>query len=99
MKKEIAAYYKNAIRSKKFALDLFNMILGIAIIILTVFAFSGNYTAALFPLIFFLGFVLTLLNALISIKEKGASGIMFLITAIIFLAMSILCLLSLNHIL
>lgn len=97
MRKEVAAYYKNAISSKKFLLDLISMILGIAVIILTVLAFSGEYTTALFPLIFLLGFVLTLLNSWKLMKERKALGIVFFVSSIIFLAMSVICLVFLNN--
>ncbi len=86
MKKEVRAYYKSVMSSRNFRIDLVNLILGVLILALTVFVFTIENMLFLFPLIFFLGAVMTTLNAIKTIKRNKLFGIFFMAFGIILLA-------------
>ncbi len=87
MKKETRTYFKNAVQAQGFAIDLINMIAGIAIIVLAVLALSGKESEMhLFPVIFILGAVLTCLNAVKMMKQNKLMGIFFILFSVVLLA-------------
>ena len=88
MKKEIKVYFKNAVQARGFVIDVINMFLGIAIIVIAVIALSGGENEIyLFPVIFVLGTVLACLNAVKMLKQQNRLlGIFFLIFTGILLA-------------
>lgn len=90
MKKEVLVYYKSVMRSGNFKIDFVNLILGILILSLTVFVFTIGNMRFLFPLIFFMGAVMTTLNAIKTMKRNKLIGTFFMVFGIVLLAATLL---------
>ena len=98
MKKETRLYFKNAVQSKGFAIDVVNMILGIAVIVVAVLALTGGDDELyLFPCIFVLGAVMSGLNSLKMMKQNKVFGIFFAVFAVVLAAECVFSFLVLFH--
>ena len=86
MKKEARTYYKSVMKSGDFKIDLINLILGILIFVLAVFAFTVENMLFLFPIIFLLGAIMTTLNAIKVMKNNKLFGFLFMVFGIVLLA-------------
>ncbi len=86
MKKETRTYFKNVVRTTGFAIDVINMILGVAIIVFAVIALSGGEDRMdLFPLVFVLGAILSGLNAYKIMRQNKLFGVFFAAFGILLL--------------
>ena len=77
MNKRFLVYKQNILKQEHFFLDVVNLILGTAIIVVTVLAFFGEGGAYMHALIFFLGGILMLLNTIKNVRRKSLLGVKF----------------------
>lgn len=83
MSKRFQVYKQNILKQEHFFLDVINLVLGMAIIVLTVFAFFGDGSAYIHALIFFLGGILMLLNTIKNVRRKSLLGVSFAIFTVL----------------
>ncbi len=89
MKKETRAYIKNTIKNDFFVIDLVNLILGIAILVLAVLSVIDGTKVIMFSMVFIFGAVLMVLNFYKGLKKKSALTIPFGICALIMVAAAV----------
>lgn len=71
MKKETKAYIANVVKSNFFLVDLINVILGVAILVLAFFSILEGGQIILLQFVFLLGMILMILNCYKSIRKKS----------------------------
>ena len=88
MNTEIFEYFKKLSQKENFLINFINSILGIAIIILAVLGLADGVTVVTYALMFGFGAIMLLLNFVKKVKTKGLLKWIFLISAIVFAALS-----------
>ncbi|MBP5384370.1 MAG: hypothetical protein J6Y57_05285 [Lachnospiraceae bacterium] len=83
MNKKIQAYKKNMLKQEFFLLDVTNLILGIAIIVVTVLALMGEGGALMHSLVFLLGGIMMLLNTIKNVRRQSLLAVTFAVFTIL----------------
>ncbi len=83
-------------RNKNMLIDFINMFLGIAIIVIAVSAFSSaTFSLSKFPIIFFLGTILLILNTIKTFPKNKLLGVLFGTLSLVMAVALILSLIAL----
>ncbi|MDO4967091.1 MAG: hypothetical protein Q4E51_10360 [Lachnospiraceae bacterium] len=91
MKKESRSYVLNIMKSEYFIIDLINMVIGIAVLVLAVFAFIKGAMET-FGVVFILGCAMSIFNMIKCIMRKSAMGIIVFsgLTVAMFVMVSVI---------
>ncbi len=86
MKKETKAYIKNVVKNEFIFIDLINVVLGIAILVLAALSLFDSGSMLRFAIMFTLGTVLMALNGYKCLRKRSVLGVIYgifmLVTAV-----------------
>ena len=83
MGKRFQVYKQNMLKQEYFVLDVVNLILGTAIIVLTALTLFGQGGVYIHALIFLLGGILMLLNTIKNMRRKSLLGVTFAVFTVL----------------
>jgi len=90
MKKETKAYIKNVVKNEFFFVDLINVILGIAILVLAALSLFDSDSMLRFAIVFILGTVLMALNCYKCIRKKSILGVVYGVFMLVMAAAAVM---------